>query len=127
MLDASSAKTERRRLFDAYRSSSSPLALAAFQRLLAAAIIEGEVALAEMKVQGVRDHVDEFLYHQRRLRSLGDSIAWDHLHPHAIRQLTKQGVRAARLKDQADVGVARGPGPVRPTCSDGRTFTKNSG
>jgi hypothetical protein len=70
------------RMFDQFEAIDTPWSLYEFQVALADAIRRVEPASFAEGSSPQKDHL-------RRLRRLGDGVAWKYLHPHAIRQLAK--------------------------------------
>ena len=73
-------------------------ATATFQRDLAAEILWAERAQAVAP----REERSAYRDHIRLLRAHGDALAWLLLHPHAIRQFRKGGIRGQALASQGD-------------------------
>ena len=86
-------RREFERLFEAFEGIDSTEALYEFQIGLADAICRAEPPTFRDKSSPERDHL-------RRLRQLGDGLAWRLLHPYAIRQLAKNSGSAPSLSNQ---------------------------
>lgn len=100
---------ERRGLFEQFMAVSGPNLAAEFQNDLAMAIMSAERCQL-ISISSSQRHCSSLLRdHIHMLRCYGDAMAWSALHPHAIRQLKKHGVRAANLCSQWDsfAGVLR--------------------
>jgi hypothetical protein len=86
-------RSERDELLNAYSAVDSPERLLDFQLKLAAAIQSREPAAFSSKNRDVKEHL-------RLLRLLGDGLAWQLLHPYAIRQLAKNPAPPPALGNQ---------------------------
>jgi hypothetical protein len=88
-------RAERDQLLTAYAAVDTRAALLEFQLQLAAAIESRESAAFRLKNPEARQHL-------RLLRLLGDGLAWQLLHPYAIRQLAKNTAPPPALGNQGD-------------------------
>jgi hypothetical protein len=92
-------RAERDRLLTAFAAIDGRAPLFDFQLRLAAAIVRHEPAAFEARNPDAKEHL-------RLLRLLGDALAWQLLHPYAIRQLAKNPAPPPALGSQGD-GFAR--------------------
>jgi len=88
-------RAERDELLAAYAAVDSRAALLEFQLQLATAIKSREPAAFRSRTGEAKEHL-------RLLRLLGDGLAWQLLHPHAIRQLAKNPAPPPALGNQGD-------------------------
>lgn len=91
----SELRAERDQLLTVYAAVDSRAALLEFQLQLAAAIESREAAAFRSKNTEAKEHL-------RLVRLLGDGLAWQLLHPYAIRQLAKNPAPPPALGNQGE-------------------------
>lgn len=96
--EALGLRAARRRAFELFEVGSSPADHRRLQHHLADSILAAEAHRPALE----SNRANRYLLkdHMRRLRSYGDAIAWQTLHPHTIRQLGKNDGQPPILSHQ---------------------------
>lgn len=95
------AKEIRSNLLLRLENASSASAMVEFQTFLADEIIQTEAKIKDFKSKLlIKEHLRPLKEHLFRLRLLGDSLAWELLHPHVIRNLAKNSGRPPTFFDR---------------------------